>query len=112
MSNKSTTGKKSHSAEEVGCEQSSFFPQITRAKAPTKLCKLEKRKAFLSGCGFLVRSINRALCSIYRALQKLGKERDCSQSTEEVKLIILDFFFFFVLQKLRAGLRLFVILFV
>ena len=69
----------SRAASVVDCEQSSFFPQITRAKAPTKLCKLEKRTR--RDCGFLVRSINRALRSIYRALQKLGKERDCSQST-------------------------------
>ena len=48
--------------------------------------------AFLSGRGFLVRSINRALLalrSIYRALQKLGKERGCSQSIITLKNMLL-----------------------
>ena len=61
------------------------FSSDHASKSADKIMQI--RKAFLSGCGFLVRSINRALRSIYRALQKLGKERDCSQSTVSVNAL-------------------------
>ena len=60
-----------------------LFPSDHVSKSPGKITT-----AFLSGRGLLVRSLNRALLalrSIYRALQKLGKERDCLQSIITLK---------------------------